>query len=335
MPVRAIALWPLAQLYDGATRLRFRFATPYPSTLPVLCIGNFTAGGSGKTPMALAMAEVAKSCGLQPWFLSRGYGGNAQGAVEVIAGQHTAVDVGDEPLLLARIAPTVVSRDRVAGAKLIEQRAPRDSLIIMDDGLQNPGVGKDVAIAVVSTVRGLGNGYVIPAGPLRAGLGFQRGLVDAVIMSGANTPAAAQRRSQSFADWNVPVVDVAIVTRPTGKTLQGRAFLAYAGIANPKRFFDAVAAEGGTLAAVRAFADHAMIDADAARRLIDDANRLGATLITTEKDHVRLRGMTDVRAALRDASWVLPIAARMDGETVDQFKRLIELAIARWRARTP
>ena len=157
----ASALAPLGRLYGRIAEKRFAEVEPYRSRLPVICIGNFTAGGGGKTPTAIAVAALLAQLGHKPAFLTRGYGGASKGPVLVKPGQ-SAAEVGDEPLLLAEIAPTFVSADRVAGAKAIE--ATEASIIVMDDGFQNPSLAKDLSLVVVDGGAGIGNGLVIPAG---------------------------------------------------------------------------------------------------------------------------------------------------------------------------
>src|SRR6185295_14087125 len=161
------ALAPLGNLYGRIAEKRFADITPYRSRLPVVCIGNFTAGGGGKTPTALAIAALLKELGTKPAFLTRGYGGSSKGPVLVKPGDRAA-EVGDEPLLLAEAAPTMVSADRPAGAKAIE--ATDASVIVMDDGFQNPSLAKDLSLVVVDAGSGLGNGLIMPAGPLRTPL---------------------------------------------------------------------------------------------------------------------------------------------------------------------
>src|SRR5262252_2709689 len=177
----ASALAPLGVLYGRITEARAARVTPYRSRLPVICIGNFTAGGGGKTPTAIAVASLLKGLGAKPCFLTRGYGGASKGPVLVGKGM-SAAEAGDEPLLLAEHAPTMISTDRAAGAKAIETTDA--SVIIMDDGFQNPSLVKDLSIIVVDAASGVGNGLMIPAGPLRAPLDWQIARADALIVIG-------------------------------------------------------------------------------------------------------------------------------------------------------
>ena len=172
------ALSSLAALYGRVAASRLARGEAYRSWLPVICIGNFTAGGGGKTPTAIAVASLLKAMGKNPAFLTRGYGGTAKGVVRV-AGQ-AAEAVGDEPLLLAAVAPTFVSADRVAGAKAIEESDA--DVIVMDDGFQNPTLAKDLSLLVVDGGYGFGNGRVQPAGPLREGVAAGLARADAVVL---------------------------------------------------------------------------------------------------------------------------------------------------------
>ena len=199
----------------------------YRSTLPVICIGNFTAGGGGKTPTAIAVAKCLKAMGKNPAFLTRGYGGNAKGVVRV-AGQ-SAEAAGDEPLLLAEIAPTFVSADRVAGAKAIE--ASGADVIVMDDGFQNPSLHKDVSLIVVDAASGLGNGRVIPAGPLRAPLADQIGRADALCVIGEGNKAASL--IESFTRAGKPVLQAKIAPDCDSRWLGMLPVIGFAGIARP------------------------------------------------------------------------------------------------------
>ncbi len=238
-------LQPLAHVYGRVAANRLRYARPYTSRIPVVCIGNFTAGGTGKTPLAIMLAEHLRGRGERPALLTRGYGGRLAGPHLVDPQLDRAERTGDEALLLARVAPTLIARDRAAGARWLEARADSPSAIIMDDGLQNPGLAKMLRIGVVDARRGIGNGRVIPAGPLRAPLAAQVAIVDAIILNAGPTPAdvvpaasnnlIALFRSAGFAG---PILTGGIVPRSEVEVLRGRPVVAFAGIGFPERFFD-------------------------------------------------------------------------------------------------
>ena len=249
---------------------------------PVLCLGNLTLGGAGKTPSAITLAALMRGLGRRPAFLSRGYGGRLPGPVVVDPARHVWRDVGDEPLLLARHAPVVVARDRVAGARLCV--AAGADVIVMDDGLQNPSLVKDLALAVVDAGVGVGNGLCFPAGPLRAPLARQWPHVGGAVLVGAG--AAGEAVAAEALACGLPVHRARLV--PDGAEVAGRRVLAFAGIGRPEKFFASLVEAGAEIAATRGFPDHHPYrDADLAR-LAAEADRLGAELATTEKDHVRL-----------------------------------------------
>lgn len=277
----ALALRPLGALYGRLTAARMdRPGARGPC--PVLCLGNFTLGGAGKTPAALALADILRDLGARPAFLSRGYGGRLTGPVAVDPARHAAAAVGDEPLLLARRAPAVVARDRVAGAALCA--AGGADVIVMDDGLQNPSLAKDLALAVVDAGAGIGNGLPFPAGPLRAPLARQWPHVGGVILVGDGGPGEAV--AEAALCRGLPV-HRARLAAPAG-ALAGRRVLAFAGIGRPQKFFATVQASGADLAGARAFPDHHPYAPSDLAALSADAERLGADLVTTEKDAVRL-----------------------------------------------
>jgi tetraacyldisaccharide 4'-kinase len=249
---------------------------------PVLCLGNFTLGGAGKTPAALAVAALLAELGRVPAFLSRGYGGRATGPVRVDPERHAAAEVGDEPLLLARRALTVVSRDRPGGAALC-RRIGADA-IVMDDGLQNSSLAKDLSLAAIDAAVGVGNGLPFPAGPLRAPLARQWPHVEGLIVIGDGAPGDAIARTAEIR--GLPVHRARLV-RETDDW-EGRRCLAFAGIGRPEKFFATLAEAGAVIAARRAFPDHHAYRAGELAALAGAARRLDAALVTTEKDAVRL-----------------------------------------------
>ncbi len=314
----AALLSPFAAVYGAIARARLS----RPSTkvaVPVICVGNFTVGGTGKTPAAIAIARMLIDAGERPFCLSRGYGGRLAGPVPVDAASHTARDVGDEALLLARNAPAIVSRDRLAGAKAAIERDA--SVLVMDDGMQNPSLAKDLTIAVVDGRRGIGNGRVFPAGPLRAPLNPQLDRTDALLVVGNSSGAA----NVTMSTRNLPVLhgrlapDAAAVT-----ALKSRKVLAFAGIGDPEKFFETIEEAGIAVPVRRAFPDHHAFTAEEAAALVMQAEHEGLSLLTTEKDHARMTG-DPVLAALCTRTRTLPVTLEV-GER-DELRRLVLTAV--------
>jgi tetraacyldisaccharide 4'-kinase len=301
-PAGAISavLAPLAAIYDTiATR---RMQQPgVKAGVPVVCIGDPTLGGAGKTPTAIAVAGLLKAAGVKPVFLTRGYGGSLSGPV-MVSSSHRAREVGDEPLLLARTATTIVSRDRIAGAKAaIAQGA---EVIILDDGFQNPALVKDLALLVIDGHRGVGNTRVFPAGPLRAALKGQVDRARAVVLIGDPTPAAepvvAAARARGLPAWTAR-----LEPDPTAlAALAGRPVLAFAGIGHPGKFFAMLERVGVTVGDTVGFPDHHPYTPQDAADLGLRAERGSFTLVTTEKDHARLSGEPELAELARRAATI-------------------------------
>jgi tetraacyldisaccharide 4'-kinase len=328
----AACLAPLAVLYGWAARARYERAKPYRARLPVVCIGNLTAGGTGKTPLALYLCERLRARGLRPAVLSRGYGGSRAGPHWVAEGDR-ADAVGDEALLLARAAPTLVSRDRAAGARAVERAqetgaVPAD-VVLMDDGLQNPQLAKDLTLAVVDGARGLGNGRVMPAGPLRAPLAFQLALVDAIVVNEPTAGAGATLAERLQQLFGGPVLRCATVVAGDPAWLQGRRVIAWAGIGAPQRFFALLQRLGAELVEGVAFADHQPLNAADARRLLGLAAQHGAALVSTEKDMARLKGATAALSELSAATQVLPIKLAFAEPDAERLAGLLHKAVER------
>ena len=321
----ATVLRPLAALYGWAVVARYWRATPYRSRLPVICVGNFTAGGTGKTPLVVHLCERLKAAGHEPVALTRGYGGRLSGPYWVNAKSDVARDVGDEALLLARAAPTLVARDRRAGAHAIETGPHPVTVIVMDDGLQNPGLAKDLTLAVVDGGRGLGNGLTMPAGPLRAPLPFQLELTDAVVVNGAGSDApVAEWLRHRFAG---SVLRSSLVPAESADWLKGTRVVAWAGIGAPERFFTMLASLGADMAEKLAFRDHQWLGDRDAARLLDLARRHAATLVTTAKDMARLTGAAGACAELAAASRVLHVKQVFAEPDAERLMSLIDTAL--------
>ncbi len=325
--VRARLLAPLGALYGRIARFRYQRCVPYRSRLPIICVGNFTAGGTGKTPLAIAIGRLLSERGLTPAFLTRGYGGREAGPVWVEQSTRAAWRFGDEPLLLARIAPTLIARDRVAGACAIEASGRGIGAIIMDDGLQNGALAKDLSIAVVDGGRGLGNGEVIPAGPLRAPIDFQLGLVDAIVVRAPSGDAsvAANMHERLRRNFPGPVLAARVIPAGDAAWLSGRPLVAFAGIANPERFFLLAESLGARLVERVSFPDHHAFSRADADRLLGLARAQACDLITTEKDRVRLLGEPGL-GELQSKTRALGIEMVLEERDLNRLVSLIEAA---------
>lgn len=271
----ALMLAPLGRLWILGARWKRATTTAWRAPVPVICVGNLTVGGTGKTPTAIAISQRLLAAGRKPVLVSRGYRGRLDGPVHVDPAHHTASEVGDEPLLLAAAAPTIVAKDRVAGVRTaIELGA---EAIILDDGFQDPRLAHDLALVVVDGGAGFGNGRVLPAGPLREPVADGLARADAVILIGDGNIATDR-----------PVHRARLMPTDAALRLQGRRVLAFAGIGRPEKFFATLSEIGAEVAATRAFPDHHPYDEDEAARLIEDAAHLRAEPVTTRKDWVRL-----------------------------------------------
>lgn len=323
---QGVALAPFGWLYGRIARHRMEKAPRAPVSVPVICIGNFTVGGAGKTPTALAIAARAAGRGLKPGFLSRGYGGSLEGTVRVDPDHHRARDVGDEPLLLAAMAPTVIARDRVDGARRLI--AAGCDLIIMDDGFQSAKLQFDYALLVVDARRGLGNRRLIPAGPVRAPVVDQLRHASALLKVGQGEAAEWVVRLAGRAAK--PIHRAAL--RPRGDlALKGRPVLAFAGIGDPEKFFLTVEAMGADLRLTRAFSDHHDFSEDEAVDLMADAERGGLRLVTTAKDMVRLKSGHGHARDLAEKADVVPVDLVFDEPAIPD--RVINAAIAAFKRR--
>ncbi len=323
---QSYALSPLAWLYGAVAGRRLLRANPPTIAAPVLCIGNFTVGGAGKTPTAIALAQVANKRGLKPGIVSRGYGGNYQGLHVVDADRDSAAEVGDEPLLLACHAPVVLCPDRAKAASQL--LAMGCDFIIMDDGFQSARLHADFALLVVDGARGIGNGYVIPAGPLRAPLNDQMQKTDALLRIGEGE--ASDLLIRQAGSIGKTIYEARLAPSSEG-VVSGRRFLAFAGIGNPEKFYASVAQAGGDVVETRSFPDHHAFAAVEIHALMERAQSQGLGLITTAKDHVRLKTMSDVPDAFLSALTVLNVA--LECKQPDALDEILDQAIARYKHR--
>lgn len=304
--VRSTALLPVAAAYGVISSLHRAFARPVWVDVPVICIGNVVAGGAGKTPVALAVAELLKQFGVKPFFLSRGYGGTERGPLLVDFAQHMAGEVGDEPLLLAASCPTVVAADRVAGAVLAISHGAQ--AIIMDDGFQNDALHKDFSLLVADAAYGFGNGRLLPAGPLRETVKAAVSRADAVVVMDGTLSVLGGK----------PVLHASLQPDEDAAAHSGKRVVGFAGIGRPEKFRHTLRQMKAEVVAFVPFADHCYYPAYRMEALLRKAEAEGAALVTTAKDAVRLpeafRGrvsVVNVKAHITEAEQLKTMLKRL------------------------
>jgi tetraacyldisaccharide 4'-kinase len=302
-------LMPLGVVY-GAVAARRLARGGIDAGIPVLCVGNYHVGGAGKTPAVLALVGLLREAGEAPIVLSRGHGGKLRGPIKVDSDKHAASDVGDEPLMMARAAPVVVARDRADGVALA--RSQGASVIVMDDGFQNPAIAKDASLIVIDGDRGLGNACVFPAGPLRAPLPPQLARTDALIIVGDGSAAGAVAASIA-AQGGLVLRAHLTPNEACVAALRGKRVLAFAGIGDPGRFFRTLRSNGVEVVTEQAFADHHPFSENEIETLVAAGKRDGLILVTTEKDLARLHRGGELMPRVRD---IMPFAVtlRFDDE---------------------
>ncbi len=317
----SLALWPVARVWGAVAAWRMAKPPRYRAPVPVICVGNFTVGGAGKTPAAIALARMARGRGLKPGILGTGYGAKISSPVLVDPATHDATKVGDEALLLGAVAPTVVARDRVEGARrLVESDV---DLIIMDDGFQNPSLAVDLSLVAVDASVGIGNGRIVPAGPLRAPLTPQLRRANALLVIGDGAAADPLVRAAARAGRQTLRARI----KPTRvRDWRKDPILAYAGIAHPEKFFATLAETHAPVVRTLSFPDHYAFQEIDAEKLLAIADNEKLRLVTTEKDLVRLAGATGTLAKLRERSEAFHVFLEFEnpaaiGEMIDEAVR--------------
>lgn len=281
----AALLSPLSALWNWEARRRWRQGPQHRLRIPVICVGNINIGGTGKTPTVIELVTRLQAMGRKPHIVTRGYGGTVTGPKRVDALRHRASAVGDEPLLLAAFAPTWVARDRMAGGLAVV--ADGADVLVLDDGMQNSALAKDLTILVVDAAAGFGNGRVAPAGPLREPVeqGMER--ADIVLAIGSE-----EDREKFFTEWpetsRKPCIGGALDPLETGMDWQNLRVLAFAGIGRPEKFYTTLRGLGADVVQTHSFDDHQPLPETLLRRMESEAAEKGLQLVTTEKDAVRL-----------------------------------------------
>ena len=315
-------LFPFGAVYGAITAQRM-IRKGAVVGIPVFCVGNYHVGGAGKTPTTLVLSKILHEMGEQPFVVSRGYGGRLEGPVRVETGTHTAKDVGDEPLMMASQVPVIVSRDRAAGALFARQQGA--SVILLDDGFQNPSLAKDASLIVIDGGRGLGNGCVFPAGPLRAPLDPQIARTDALIVVGEGHAAdgvAQHLRAQGKAVLGATIKP----DQDSVAALSGKRVLAFAGIGDPARFYTTLRKSGVDVVGTKSFDDHHPYTVSDIEQLVAEAQAKSLTLVTTEKDIVRLRSDTNLASRVGNVTAFAVSLDFVDSETFRRFvaERLVQ-----------
>lgn len=304
-------LSPLGWIYGRLTLARMRKAG-WRAPVPVIAIGNATAGGAGKTPTAMALAKALQARGQHPYIVTRGYGGLLPGPL--LVERQSAVEVGDEALLLARAAPTLVARERAAGARMAITLGA--TCLILDDALQNPALVKDFTLCVVDGPGGFGNGAVLPAGPLRAPLAGQNNFISAFLVVGAAHPGLRELLGE------MPQHDGALVRAHANDALKGQAVIGFCGLGLPEKFEATLRDTGADIRALHRFADHHPYCDAEAEALLREAREKHALLVTTAKDHVRLAGSSALEK-LAAASTVLEVEMQLPDALIEQIAALM------------
>ncbi|MCB1387744.1 MAG: tetraacyldisaccharide 4'-kinase [Rhodobacteraceae bacterium] len=313
---QARVLAPLGWLYARATARRVATPGAWDAPVPVICIGNLNAGGTGKTPTVIALMQALEARGIGVQVVSRGYGGSLEGPVYVSERGHSAAQVGDEPLLMAAFGHVWVAKDRAQGVRIAVDKGAE--VVLMDDGFQNPSVLKSASVVVVDAAVGFGNGRCIPAGPLREPVAAGLARATAVLAIGSDDAQAQFKATWGARLVGIPVFTASLEPLKTGMSWKGLRVVAFAGIGRPAKFFETLRNTGAEVVRMQALDDHQPLTHPLFMRLVAEAKAAKAQLVTTEKDAVRLP--LDARKR------VLTLPVRLNIHNESAFLRVLGLA---------
>ncbi len=308
--IQSFLLFPLSILWILISFLKKALITKYKSKLKVICIGNITVGGTGKTPFAIYTFKLLKKLGYKPVFLTRGYGGLIKGPIEV-KDTHTFKEVGDEALLLNKVGPTIVSKNRSLGAKLIENHESAFNVIIMDDGLQNYQLNQDIKFVLVDKDLKFGNEFCIPAGPLREPINQGLLEIDAIVLTGNEN-----KETDFYNVHNKIIFNSQIKTIKSPKIKKDK-LLAFCGLANAIKFYETLKVNGFNVMHTKSFPDHYEYKNEDIDKLVLEANIQNLKLITTEKDYVKINNNKNIIN-------FLPIEMELDMKDKAVFKPFLQ-----------
>ena len=302
-------LIPAAYIYSLVSSIQRTYVRPKKINIPVICIGNLTAGGAGKTPTAIAISKIIKQSGGHPHFLTRGYGGKEKGPLLVNRKEHSASNVGDEALLLARHAPTWIGRNRYTSAQAAVANGA--SILIMDDGFQNTSLKKDISLVVIDGGFGFGNECIIPAGPLREPIAQGLNRSNAILIIGTHKV----NLNHSISAYNGLLLRAEMIPSMESYKLREKAVIAFAGIGRPQKFFDTLESIGCEIIDRIPFPDHHRYSADEIMNLVENASKSGAIPVTTEKDWIRLPN--------ESKQMITPVAVNLEWENLTDIEHMI------------
>lgn len=320
------ALSPVSYVYGRIAAKRMDMAASSSVNVPVICVGNFIVGGAGKTPTVHMLAKYARRQGFKVGILSRGHGGAITTPTVVNLDKHNAHDVGDEALLHAENSTTVIATNRVAGAQLLVKQDC--TIVIMDDGFQNPALHKDFNLVVIDAKRGLGNGFSMPGGPMRVPFKHQLLHTDAVFITGKGNASDTAIRKAARAGKPIFHCETEVLGRTKYK--HDKAF-AFAGIADPTKFFDTLEGIGVEIKTKQMFGDHHVFTEEECADLIDRSKEQNLKLFTTQKDAARLKGMGEAQEKVLELCEIIKIS--LQPEDPAMLKRIFDITLKRFKAR--